>query len=67
MQVTDQHGKILTVRNGYLICPNCRRNRRLMKILPDAHAQQVVAYCHDCKTESILHITKGQSLEGRNR
>lgn len=39
---------MLTVRDGYLICPNCRRNKRLMKINPDTMAHRVVAFCREC-------------------
>ena len=58
---------ILVLRNGYLICPNCRRNKRLMKINPDTEAVNVVAYCRDCKTENHVDIHKGQCFESRSR
>ena len=67
LQMTHQRGKLLTVRDGYLICPNCRRNKRLMKINPDTQGHNVVAYCRDCKTEIILDIDKGQCFESRSQ
>lgn len=60
-------GKILTVQDGFLICPTCRRNRRLMQIRPDAMAFHVVAYCRDCKTEHIVNIVGGQCFESRSQ
>ena len=67
MQMTAQYGKLLTVRNGWLTCPVCRRNKKLMKILPDTTARRVSVYCRDCKTEIILDIDKGQCFESRSQ
>lgn len=63
----SEYGKMLTVRDGYLICPNCRRNKRLMKINPDTVAHRVVAFCRDCKTENIVDINRGQCFESRSQ
>ena len=67
LQTQAKHGKMLTVRDGYLECPNCRRNKRLMKINPDTVAHRVVVYCRDCKKENILDIDKGQCFESRSQ
>ena len=67
MQTTKKHGKILVVRDGCLVCPTCRRNKRLMKINPDTVATRVVAYCRDCKTEHIVDIDRGQCYESRSQ
>lgn len=67
MQTTGNHGRILTVKEGYLVCPNCRRNKRLMKINPDTVATRVVAFCRDCKTENIVDIDRGQCYESRSQ
>ena len=61
------NGKILTVRNGYLICPTCRRNKRCLKINPDTIALNAVAYCRECKTENIVNIYRGQCFESRGQ
>lgn len=58
---------MLTVKDGYLVCPTCRRNKRLMKINPDTVATRVVAFCRDCKTENIVDIDKGQCYESRSQ
>ena len=57
----------LTVKNGWLQCPVCRRNRRLMRVLPETEGQHVAVYCKDCKTESIIDIHQGQCFESRSR
>ena len=67
MQTNEKHGRILTVRDGYLVCPTCRRNRRLLKVNADTTAHRLVVYCRECKTEHIIDIAKGQSFESRSR
>ena len=67
MNTQAKHGKMLTVRDGYIECPNCRRNKRMLKILPDTKATRAVAYCRDCKREFILDIDKGQCFESRSQ
>lgn len=58
---------MLTVKDGYLVCPTCRRNKRLMKINPDTVATRVVAFCRDCKKENIVDIDRGQCYESRSQ
>ena len=65
MQANEKHGKMLTVKGGYLVCPTCRRNKRLMKINPDATAERITVYCRDCKTEHKIDIENGQCFERR--
>ena len=65
--IHSEYGKILTVRDGYLVCPKCRRNRRVMKINPDTVAHRVVAFCRDCKAENIVDIDRGQCFESRSQ
>lgn len=67
MQFQVKHGRMLTVKDGYLVCPNCRRNKRLMKVNPDTVATRVVAFCRDCKTENIVDIDQGQCYESRSQ
>lgn len=67
MKTGQMHGKMLTVRDGYLVCPTCRRNKRLMRINQDTVATRVVAYCRDCKTEHIVDIDRGQCYESRSQ
>lgn len=67
LNAASKHGKLLTVRDGYLICPNCRRNRRVMRIDPSTRAEKVVAFCRDCKTEVFVDIDEGQCFESRSQ
>ena len=65
MQAAEKHDK-LVVKNGWLTCPACRRNRRLMRVAYDTEAHNLRVYCADCKTELILDIARGQSVERRS-
>ena len=66
MQRQGKHGKILTVREGYLVCPVCR-NKHLMQIRPETVAFRVVAFCRNCKSENIIDIEQGQCFESRSQ
>lgn len=58
---------MLTVRDGYLVCPTCRRNRRLLQIKPDTVATHLVVFCRDCKSEHNVDIEQGQCFESRSQ
>ena len=59
----EKRGRMLTVENGWLACPCCRRNRRVMQIRPDAEGRNIVAFCRICKTEHIVDIVKGECFQ----
>lgn len=63
MRTRGKYGKMLTVRDGYLECPSCRRNRKMMQVLPDTEGRRIVVYCRICKTEHIVDIVKGECFE----
>ena len=67
MQSAQKRGKMLTVRDGWVACPTCRRNRRLLQVKPDTEARNLVVFCRDCKTEHIVDIVEGQCFESRSR
>ena len=67
MQNQDTHGKMLTVRAGYLVCPVCHRNRRLAKIRSDTEGINSPVFGRDCNHEIIIDISRGQCFESRSR
>jgi uncharacterized protein YbaR (Trm112 family) len=67
LQVVSKHGKLLAVKDGWLVCPTCRRNKRLLRIRQDTEAHRMVVYCRDCKTEHIVDISEGQCFESRSQ
>lgn len=67
MQNRENRGMMLTVKGGWVTCPSCRRNRRLIQVKPDTEAHNLVVYCRDCKTEHTVDIVKGECFESRGQ
>ena len=67
LQSQLDHGKILPVKGGWLICPICRRNHRLQRISPDMTASRFPVYCKDCKSEILIDVDRGQCFESRSQ
>lgn len=65
MQDKASCGK-LTVKDGWVTCPVCKRNRRLIRVEPETVATALPVFCRDCKSEIILNIDRGQSVERRS-
>jgi hypothetical protein len=57
----------LIVRNGYVICPVCRRNKRMHRVTEYADGKRIPAFCRDCKTEFELDMHEGQCFESRSQ
>ncbi len=58
-------GKILTVRNGYLLCPYC--GHKVKRIDPTESADRVQVFCRarECKREFFIAIKQGRCFESR--
>lgn len=65
MQSNAQHGK-LVIKDGWLMCPSCRR-RKVLQLRPDTTAKNLIVFCRDCRTETVVDIEKGQCFESRCR
>lgn len=59
-------GKLLPVRDGWIACPICKRNKRLLRIDPDTTAHRFPVYCRDCKNEILIDVYEGQCFESRS-
>ena len=57
---------IIKVSDGWVACPICKRNKRLLRVTPDTKAKHLPVFCRDCKSEIILDI-EGQSVERRSQ
>ena len=62
-----QNSARLAVKNGWISCPCCRRNKRLMRVLPETRARSLEVFCRDCKSTIILDIDEGQRVELRSQ
>lgn len=67
MQSQGFYGKMLPVENGWLRCPNCRRNKRMLRVTPQTSAERLNVFCRDCKTEFLIDIHQGQCYESRSQ
>lgn len=67
LQEYEKRGRMLTVEDGWLVCPFCKLNRRVMKIDPDTVAMRLPVYCRSCKREFRVDIQKGQSFKSQSR
>lgn len=50
---------ILSVKNGFLICPYCQRNT--IRLKPETEAHELPVFCRNCKNEFFVEITRGRS------
>ena len=64
--MTKDKKQSVLVRGGWVYCPVCRKNHRLLRIDEDTEATGLPVYCTDCKTEIILDIMRGRSVERRS-
>lgn len=62
MQGKESCGK-LTVTDGWVTCPVCKRNHRLIRVKPETEAKRLPVYCRTCRSEVILNIERGQSVK----
>ena len=53
----------LVVKDGWITCPECGRNHRLLRITPSTEASRLPVYCRTCRREIILDIKRGQSVK----
>ena len=57
---------LVLVKDGWAVCPVCKRNKRLARVLPETEGKSVVWWCKDCRSEIIVDIARGQSVERRS-
>ena len=67
MQSEPLCDRLLTVENGFLVCPGCRTNKKLLPIEPDVEARNLRVYCRVCKRRYKIDIAKGQCFESQGR
>lgn len=60
MKIAHTYDKILSKRDGYLVCPCCKQNTRVLRVREDTAAQNLQLYCRRCKREFMIDIEKGE-------
>ena len=55
MNISKECDKIKT-NQGWLMCPACGR-AKVLRLLPDTEARNLVVHCKVCKKESIVNIS----------
>ena len=53
------NGKIVTVKDGYIVCPCCRFKTN-QQIHQDTKAERLRVWCRKCKKISVVNIDHGQ-------
>ncbi|WP_081579586.1 cysteine-rich KTR domain-containing protein [Oscillibacter ruminantium] len=66
LPVTAKSDK-LVVKDGWISCPVCGRNHRLLRITDETEACGLPVYCRTCRSEIILNIAKGQSVKRQSQ
>lgn len=67
MKNTAERDIMLTVRGGYLVCPRCLVNRKVVKVDPDTTARNLAVFCRTCKLQLKIDIVEGQCFESRSQ
>lgn len=67
LQTQGKSDILYSVRNGFVVCPICRRNKHLQKITPEMEARRLILYCKDCKNEILVDIDHGQCFKSRSQ
>lgn len=59
MQSDRECDMLLTVKNGFLICPFCG-NRKTQRVDLRTEARALPVYCRKCSHEILIDIHRGQ-------
>ena len=61
MKAAEKNGKLI-VKDGWLMCPQCGR-QRVLRLTAETRARNLPVYCKRCNRESIVNIDERLSLE----
>ncbi len=57
----------IRARDGWLTCPLCKQNKKLLRVHADTEARNLEVFCRYCRRAVILDITQGQSSRSQSR
>lgn len=64
LQTEPECGKLI-VKDGWLMCPSCRR-RKVLQVRPETSAKNLIVYCRNCKHSVTVDIDRGQCFESQS-
>lgn len=67
MNTAEKRDRLYAVKDGFLICPVCGRNHKLLRIDPRTRAEHLVVWCKICRSEIILDIDESQCRESQSQ
>lgn len=53
---------ILDVKDGWIVCPVCRKTMHGIRIGPDTAAEGIALRCRRCRLELTVNIDRGQRV-----
>ena len=59
LQDTKKCGKLITVKDGYIVCPVCRF-KTSQQLRSDTEAVNLRVWCRKCKQVTVVNIAHGQ-------
>ena len=65
--IPARNGDKISTKDGWLTCPICKRNHRLLRITDATRARGLPVYCRTCHSEVILNIDEGQSVKRQSQ
>lgn len=52
---------ILNMQNQAILCPNCRRKIRGVRVPPGGEMHGISVQCHDCRAKIIVNIDQASA------
>ena len=69
LQTMRKGGKLLPVRDGFILCPDCLNHgvrNKIQAVAPDTEATRLRLYCRQCKSRFVVNIAEGQCREDQS-
>lgn len=60
MNCSTSRGTMVTVKGGAIVCPNCRRKIRGLRLYPESSASKINLQCQSCGFNFDVDIPSGQ-------
>ena len=61
MPVQENCGKLVVDQKGAIVCPNCRRKIRRIRIKPGSELRGVSVQCSECRFEMQVNIDQASA------